>query len=187
MKTEHALARTLKEMMSSQPLDTISVMDLSDKCGVSRKTFYYHYHDIYDLLTQVFLDEKILGNANIQNLDDIIEAVWKYYKENETFVSATLSSAGKDLFAEYVYNSFYTASMKLVSHLDSEKKLPINTRKNIARFYASGYSNSVVYYLSNYKSKSLEGLKSCFSFLTNINIEKSVQKAIKLLENDKKL
>ena len=56
MKTEHALARTLKEMMSSQPLDDISVLEISKKCGVSRKTFYYHYHDIYDLLTQVFLD-----------------------------------------------------------------------------------------------------------------------------------
>ena len=185
MKTEHALARTLKEMMSSQPLDTISVIDLSNKCGVSRKTFYYHYHDIYDLLTQVFLDEKILGNSNIESLNDLTEVVWKYYKENEMFVNATLASAGRDLFLEYVYNSFYTACMKIITHLDENKKLPANTRKNIARFYASGYSNSTVYYLANYKNKSLEGLKNCFSFLANANIEKSVQKAIKLLENVK--
>ena len=65
MKTEHELARALKEMMSSQPLDTISVVDLSNKCNVSRKTFYYHYHDIYDLLTQVFLDEKIPGGKRL--------------------------------------------------------------------------------------------------------------------------
>lgn len=187
MKTEHALARTLKEMMSSQPLDSISVIDLSNKCEVSRKTFYYHYHDIYDLLTQVFLDEKILVITNVDNLNSLVGVVWKYYKENEAFILATLSSAGKDLFLEYIYNSFYTACMKIINHIDVNKTLPNNTKKNIARFYASGYSNSIVYYLSNYKNKSLEGMMNCFSFLGNANIEKSVQKAIKLLENDKKL
>ena len=55
MKTEHELAKVLKEMMASRSLDDISVMEISRRCGVSRKTFYYHYHDIYDLLTLIFL------------------------------------------------------------------------------------------------------------------------------------
>ena len=107
MKTEHALARALKEMMSNQPLDSISVMEISSKCGVSRKTFYYHYHDIYDLLTQVFLDEKIPGVNSCDNFVSLIEIVYKYYVANEKFIDATLSSAGKDLFSEFIYNIFY--------------------------------------------------------------------------------
>lgn len=182
MKTEHELARALKEMMSSQPLDTISVVDLSNKCNVSRKTFYYHYHDIYDLLTQVFLDEKIPGGNNVESLTDLVVVVWRYYKANEAFIVATLSSAGKDLFEEFIYNYFYTASLKIIAHIDENRKLNTNMRKNIARFYASGYSHSLVYYLANYKNKSLEGLSNCFMFLNSTNIEKSVQKAVKLAE-----
>ena len=176
MKTEHALARVLKEMMSNQPLDTISVMEISNKCGVSRKTFYYHYHDIYDLLTQVFLNEKIPNANACENYDQLIETIWKYYKNNEQFINATLNSAGKDLFSEFIFNVFYTSTIKFLNRYESSKNISIGAKKSIARFYASGYSNSLVYYLSNYKNKSLNGLKECFAFVNNSNLQKSLQK-----------
>ncbi len=76
MKTGHALALTLKDMMSKQPLETISVLELSKKCGISRKTFYYHYHDTYDLLTQVFLEEKIPGVNNATTLRRLMKTTF---------------------------------------------------------------------------------------------------------------
>ena len=179
MKTGHALAITLKEMMASQPIDSISVLQLSKKCGISRKTFYYHYHDIYDLLTQVFLEEKIPGINNVDNYKELIECVFKYYKSNEAFINATISSAGKELFSEFIYNSFYTATLRFINKIDEEKKLSIGTRKSIARFYAYGYGHSTVYYLSNYRHKTLEGLISSFSFIDPKNFENNVKKAIK--------
>ena len=106
MKTEHELAKILKHMMASQPLESISVVEMTKKCGVSRKTFYYHYHDTYDLLTQVFLDEKIPNIANANNFNELITIVWNYYKSNEAFINATLASAGKDLFEEFIFNAF---------------------------------------------------------------------------------
>ena len=179
MKTEHELARTLKEMMASQPLDSISVVEISKKCGVSRKTFYYHYHDTYDLLTQVFLDEKIPNLANANNFDELIKVVWDYYKLNEQFINATLASAGKDLFNEFIFNGFYTTITRFINRIDVDKVLPVATRRSIARFYAYGYSNSYVYYLANHKNKSLAGLISCFSFLEAKGFEKNVINAIK--------
>ena len=187
MKTEHALARCLKEMMAPQPLDAISVVEISSKCGVSRKTFYYHYHDIYDLLTQVFLDEKIPNVHLCNNYMDLLEIIWKYYKNNEGFINATLASAGKELFSEFIYNVYYTTTMRFINRIDENKSLNISPRKSIARFYASAYSNSIVYYLSNYKNKTYAGLESCFFFVSNSSLEKSVHNAIKKIENDKKL
>ena len=177
MKTEHALAKALKEMMSSQPLDSISVMELSKKCNVSRKTFYYHYHDTYDLLTQVFLDEKI-PNINFANdYDDLINVVWKYYQTNEKFVLATLASAGKDLFVEFIFHIFYVSSIKFINKIEESKKITISVKQSIARFYSSGYTNAIVNYLSNYKKKTINGLKNCFIFLDNNELKNRVAKA----------
>ena len=64
MKTEHQFAEALKKMMANTPLDEISVTSLSKRIGVSRKTFYYHFHDVYDLLTLVFLDDKVTDNSS---------------------------------------------------------------------------------------------------------------------------
>ncbi|MBO6280298.1 MAG: TetR/AcrR family transcriptional regulator C-terminal domain-containing protein [Bacilli bacterium] len=183
MKTEHALAVALKDMMSHQPIDTISVLQLSKKCGVSRKTFYYHYHDIYDLLAQVFLEEKIVGINNTENYKELIEVVFNYYKSNEKFINATINSAGKELFFEFIYNAFYTTGLRFISKIDVDKKLSPTTRKSISRFYAYGYGHSAVYYLSNYRHKTLQGLYASFNFIEPKNFEKNVQKAIKNSEN----
>ena len=180
MKTGHALALTLKDMMSKQPLETISVLELSKKCGISRKTFYYHYHDTYDLLTQVFLEEKIPGVNNATTFQELIVFVFEYYKDNQAFVDATLQSAGSDLFSEFVYNVFYTTALKFIKKIDEDNILHPNTKNSIARFYAYGYGNSTVYYLTNYKNKTLIGLMNSFNFIDKENFKKNVQKAINL-------
>ncbi len=187
MKTEYSLALTLKDMMSHQPLETISVLELSKRCGISRKTFYYHYHDIYDLLTQVFLEEKIPDAQNANNFQELIKCVFQYYKNNQAFIDATLQSAGGNLFSEFVYNVFYTASLRFIKKIDEDNILHPNTKKSIARFYAYGYGNSTVYYLSNYKNKTLVGLANSFSFIDKDNFRKNVQKAINLEKNNEKL
>ena len=183
MKTEYALAQTLKDMMSHQPIDSISVLELSKKCGISRKTFYYHYHDIYDLLTQVFLEEKIPGANLAEDYKTLIECVFNYYKSNEDFINATVNSAGKELFFEFIYNAFYTAGLRFIAKIDVDKILTPATKKSISRFYAYGYGNSTVYYLSNYRHKTLQGLLNSFNFIDDKNFEKNVQKAIKNATN----
>ena len=178
MKTGHALALALKDMMSHQPIDSISVLQLAKKCGISRKTFYYHYHDIYDLLTQVFLEEKIPGVNTAEDYKTLIECVFNYYMNNEEFINATVNSAGKELFYEFIYNAFYTAGLRFINKIDVDKVLNSTSRKSISRFYAYGYGNSTVYYLSNYRHKTLQGLMSSFNFIDDKNFEKNVQKAI---------
>ena len=75
MKTEYRLAEALKNMMSEVPLDSISVTSLTRRCHVNRQTFYYHFHDIYDLLTLVFLDEKVPHVEEAKNIEEGSNAV----------------------------------------------------------------------------------------------------------------
>ena len=79
MKTEYRLAEALKNMMSEVPLDSISVTTLTKKCKVNRQTFYYHFHDIYDLLTLIFLNESIPELDDTENVNDALVCIWKYY------------------------------------------------------------------------------------------------------------
>lgn len=177
MKTEHQFAQVLKKMMESMPLDEISVTTLSKKCGVSRKTFYYHFRDVYDLLTLVFLDEKITTNIeNIKTNKDLLEVIYNYYSKNSKFIDATLDSAGKDLFNEFVFNFCYQVIMtNFLFDLKTTKKLTINQRKNIARFYSFAYSNTISYYLTTHKFKTFENLLSCFVFLDDDLFFKAAQ------------
>lgn len=178
MKTEYRLAATLKEMMEKTPLDEISVVALTKKCNIYRQTFYYHFHDTYDLLTLVYLNERIKNIDQAKNLREMVMLIYRYYQDNLLFVEASLSSAGKELFQEFIYNNCYQTILRFVNEVPENKKLLTNDRKSIARFYALGYAHSIVYYLSVFKNKSLDGLLECFCFEKDDCLKKAVQNYI---------
>ena len=64
--------------------------------------------------------------------------------------------------------------MKYINNLAESKRITINEKKNIVRFRAFAYSNSIVYYLSTHKTKSLENMLACFSFENDENMRKEI-------------
>lgn len=48
--TKRALEESLKHLLLTKPLTKITIANLTEDCGVSRMTFYYHFQDIYDLV-----------------------------------------------------------------------------------------------------------------------------------------
>lgn len=48
--TKRTLAETLKRLLTERPFGEITVSDLLSACGMSRKTFYYHFQDLMGLL-----------------------------------------------------------------------------------------------------------------------------------------
>ena len=178
MKTEYRLAEALKNMMAEVPLDSISVTTLTKKCRVNRQTFYYHFHDIYDLLTLVFLNEEIPHIENAKDTKELLKFIFTYYSKNKAFIDATLNSAGKELFEEFIHNICYKSFLRFIAAIPDAKKLHLNDRKSIARFYAEAYSHTINYYLSNYKTKTFEGLCNCFIFESSTAFQDAVQRLL---------
>ena len=59
MKTKRALAESLKKFMRQKPFSKITVTEIVADCGVNRKTFYYHFEDIYALLRWIFEEDAV--------------------------------------------------------------------------------------------------------------------------------
>ena len=174
MKTEHRFAEALKSMMSEMPLEEISVAALTRRCKVNRQTFYYHFHDICDLLALVFLNEKIPGIEHVKSSEEMATSIFEYYLKNQRFIDETLNSAGKDLFVEFIYNTCYRCFTTFINNIADSKRINTNEKKNIVRFRAFAYSNSIVYYLSTHKNKTLNGLFECFCFENDENMRKEI-------------
>ena len=179
MKTEHRFAATLKQMMQEKPLDEISVLSLCKRCKVNRQTFYYHFHDMYDLLTLVYLDEKIEDIDKVKTFKEMISCIYLYYKRNEKLIDATISSVVNDLVLDLFYGACYQAIMNFLGAYEISKVVGSQNKKNIARFYASAYAHSIIYYLANYKNKSLEGLFNTFAFLDQLDLRLNMQNQLK--------
>ena len=175
MKTEYRFAQALKVMMSEKPLEEISVLSLCRKCHVNRQTFYYHFHDIYDLLTLVFLNEKIENINDAKNFKEMIISTYEYYDKNRKFIDASISSAGKDLVQEFFFNNYYQTIYNILNKYETSSLVSVQNKKNVARFYASAFSYSTVYYLISYNKKTLDGLLSSFGFVDQIDLAKTLR------------
>ena len=51
--TEAAIQDAFLRLLSEQPFDKITVTQLVDECQITRRTFYYHYSDLYELLDTI--------------------------------------------------------------------------------------------------------------------------------------
>lgn len=58
-QTKHALAAALKEMMAQKSMNRITIHDLTERCGIRRQNFYYHFEDVYDLMRWMFQQEAL--------------------------------------------------------------------------------------------------------------------------------
>jgi len=55
--TKRAITESFRALLAVKPLDKITVRDIVEDCGLTRNTFYYHYEDVYDLLSDVLESE----------------------------------------------------------------------------------------------------------------------------------
>lgn len=148
MKTKARLGNALKKFMATEALDSISVIRLTKECQVNRQTFYYHFRNIYDLLTWVFLNEVIEKPLNDELEDGLLLAL-RYIKHNELLILNTLRSAAKDLVREFLFNYLYNVSLAYTTKKDQLSKLTSNERKLLARVYGAGLTSVVIAWLEN--------------------------------------
>ena len=101
--TKKALAQSLKELMGQQPFSKISVADICESCGMSRKSFYYHFKDKYDLVHWIFKVEFIQSIQGVEQESswDLFRALCFYFYQEKDFYCCAIQIEGQNSFREY--------------------------------------------------------------------------------------
>ena len=109
MQTKRALAASLKSIMAHKPFSKITVTEIIDDCGVNRKTFYYHFEDIYALLHWMLEQEsiEILKHFNLMtDYRDAVSFVMDYIESNRHIINCALDSGGRDELHRFFFKDF---------------------------------------------------------------------------------
>lgn len=115
--TKRALATAMRELMEEIPFEKINVAHICDKCGMNRKSFYYHFKDKYDLINWIF-DTEFVGVAVANSLETSYDKrfiaminICNYFYENQGFYRKALQIKGqnsfRDHFQEYIRPLLY--------------------------------------------------------------------------------
>ena len=109
LKTKTALSSSLKKFMKKKPLSKITVSEIIADCNVNRKTFYYHFEDIYDLLKWTLEQEAFDVVKNFDLLidyEDAIRFVVDYVNKNAHILNCAYDSMGREELKRFFYNDF---------------------------------------------------------------------------------
>lgn len=112
--TKRALSQALKELMKTHSIEKISVGNICEKCGLNRKSFYYHFKDKYDLINWIFYTEfgERAFNKKYHDPWQLLEEICTYFYDNRVFYQKTFSMEGQNSFPEYFSSLIATVISK---------------------------------------------------------------------------
>ena len=148
-KTKERLAASLKKLIKEKPLSKITVQNIADDCNINRKTFYYHFEDIYDLLKWTLNEEAmvVIGKFDlITEYEEAIRFVMDYVEENDYIINCIYDSVGHDEMKRFLYNDFFQPVRSVIKEIAELRQLPAEDAFTdfLADFYAAGLANLLI-------------------------------------------
>lgn len=135
--TKHSLASSLKELMNEMPFSKITVSDICGRCGMSRKSFYYHFKDKYDLVNWIFDTEfvAVAEKREYANSWQFFEEMCHYLDSERRFYSRAMKITGQNSFSDHF--------MELMQPIVAEHLKKI-FGENMSKYHVQFFSDALV-------------------------------------------
>lgn len=143
LQTKKMLCTSLKKIMTHKAFSKITVSELIQDCNVNRKTFYYHFEDIYGLLKWMLEQEAFEVVKQFDLLVDYRDAfdfAINYVEQNSFFLNCIYDSVGRDELKRFFYQDFIGLIERIVR--DNEKKLNTCVSDSFRRFLCNFYTEA---------------------------------------------
>ena len=135
--TKKALDESMVELLNTTTLDKITIGDITNACGVSRQTFYYHFEDIYDLLEWHFMNEAdTIMNAfpDKSQWAELASALANYMISNKSLIRNIYNSIGRELLEATILRTSTPFIEERITAISEEYGL--NLTKDDIGFYS---------------------------------------------------
>ena len=183
--TKKALADALKRAMQDKPFSKITVSEIIQNCGVNRKTFYYHFQDIYALLKWV-LDEEAIQVVRhfdlLENYEDAIRFVMDYVHKNDFIANCVRDSASREEMKRFFYKDFIEIVTSVIDEAEARTgfSFPPDFKSYTARFYTEALAGMLIDWAKNSESQNQEQIVSYLTLLVSAAVDSMLTQINKL-------
>ncbi len=187
IRTKKMMADALIGLMKVKPIDKITVRDITSKCGVNRQTFYYHFHDIFQLAEWMFKEQTnaLIGDdLTLEDWPDAVLKVATFTSENKDILVGIINSIGNRMVTNFIYDYIRPNIRKFISLI--AEKYPVDNYyiEFLSNFYTVTLSGLILEWSVNNKDEkiSAEELVRLIKITTEGHIESSI---LKYMESQK--
>ena len=178
LNTKKMLSASLKHCMEKKSLSKITVTDIVTDCGLNRKTFYYHFQDVPDLLKWTLEQEAVDVVKQFDLLNELEEALRfavRYIRENSHMINCAYDSIGRDELKRFLNHDFQSIVMSIVEQIERKENVHSDpdAKKIICNFYTEGMAGELVDLLKSRDAAQDEKSIRCIS-LVRTSLEAAV-------------
>lgn len=147
-KTKLALVAALRKQLTKKPLSKVTISDITSDAGVNRMTFYYHFHDIYELVEWAFRNQIFAATFEktytTDNWQEGALEVLNILLENKSFVMNVYHSLSREQIETNLLSGIReTVVLPLVEQLNAAG-IPQEDQTFIIYFYMYGCLGSML-------------------------------------------
>lgn len=150
--TKRMLAMSFKKLLANTTLDNITIQDIADDAEVSRKTFYYHFQDVYNLMEWTLMEEQkrlLPESITPENWQDEITRVYAYLQENRALILNAYHSIQRETL-ENVLMRVLTPRIEGLFRLQQDSdRVSDDDRRFLIDIYAFGISGMILRWIGS--------------------------------------
>lgn len=140
--TKRALEDSLKRLLLQKPLTKITIADLTEDCGVSRMTFYYHFQDIYDLVEwacEEDADRALANNKTADTRQAGLENIMLAVRDNKPFIMNVYHCVSAERIQRFLQPVTFDLIEGVVEEHAAGKSVSQGDKDFLSRFFAHAF------------------------------------------------
>lgn len=149
-RTMNLLADSCKKLLKEKDLNKITINELSAECGVNRQTFYYHFHDIYDLCSYMIerdFNDLFSNHAETYDWKEIMLKLAEYLQENRSMYMKLLNSVGYTYVSSFMYSHVYPYIKSFIDSFLRGKKVDHKYVDFLYGFYTASFRGCIMQWI----------------------------------------
>lgn len=185
--TKKAIAASVTRLLEKKPIDKITIREITDDCGMTRNTFYYHFQDIYDLCSWIFAAqaEELIGRykKDDSGLGEMFVEGLEYLYGNKRMIRHVYDSISRgDLFL-YLVQVISKYAMEIIELYAEDMPVSEEAVKLTAEFYQHAFVARVLQWISDDMDLAPDKLAMVCECMFRGTVKGALESAQKVAEN----
>ena len=177
---DQLLAESFKELACRRPVEKITIKEITDRAGVIRPTFYYHFQDKYELLEWIIQHDLIEPVRPFIDSGMAIQAMTFLFlnieKEKEFYKMASRLE-GQNSFVGIAQRCIQALLLEVFEE-HSERKQPKNamlTPERLAQYYGQSMVFVVIQWIQSGMTVSAQELADVYEYMITHSLDDALK------------
>ena len=136
--TKRAIREAFLQLINEKALGKITVKDITDRCGINRNTFYYHYQDVPALVEEICamqVSRIVQEYPTLNSIEECLDVAMKFALENKRAIMHIYNSDNRFAYESSLWRVCEYTVATYINTVFADSQLTEADRAIIIRYH----------------------------------------------------